>query len=107
MIGGPCLGFGIRILDDDVLVEGVTSEVSSAMEFLRIAVDEALDVGEGAVLERVGVFVVLQKGDARMQRVLLLLELHSVGEHVVPFGLLPQIVELDQLADGARPHLHR
>lgn len=35
-----------------------------------------------------------------MEVVLLLLESGLVGEQVMPFGFLPQVVELDQLADG-------
>lgn len=42
---------------------------------------------------------------ARMEGVFLFLEPRPVGQHVMPFRLLPQVVELDQFADGARPHL--
>lgn len=35
-----------------------------------------------------------------MEVVLLLLESCLVGEQVMSFGFLPQVVELDQLADG-------
>ena len=34
-----------------------------------------------------------------MQGVLLLLDPEAVGEDVVPLGLLPEVVELDELAD--------
>ena len=44
-------------------------------------------------------------GGARMKGVLLLLEARPVGQHVVAFRLLPQVVELNQFADGPRPHL--
>jgi hypothetical protein len=40
-----------------------------------------------------------------MQRVLLLLNPKRIGKDVVALRLLPEIVELDQLAHGPGPHL--
>lgn len=42
---------------------------------------------------------------ARMKSVLLLFQASAVGEDVVALGFLPQVVELYQLSDRARPHL--
>jgi hypothetical protein len=42
---------------------------------------------------------------ARMQRVLLLLNPKGIGKDVVALSLLPEIVELDQLAHRPGPHL--
>lgn len=44
-------------------------------------------------------------GGAGMEGVLFLLESCPIGQHVVSFRLLPQVIKLDQLANRTRPHL--